>query len=344
MRVDVLFGIKRNIINAKQINLKILNSILVLSPLNTVDFVLATPALSALKSSLSPEGKLIVLVSSETLKFALNCKCIDKVLLIKSANLFELIKTLIFIIFKRTDIFINFETNKFINSFIAFLANSKVKLAYYKGQESKLFDVIYNLKLHTIDTPQHKIVKYLNLVRFIGANSYDFMPRIKIPDKDKEYALEFLKKHNITASDIIIGIHPTLKDEKKRWTLNKYQQLVKNLIEKYNAKIIVFHRADEKALFDEFMHIINNQAVAIDTYDYFKMAAVVRFCNCFICNESDFMHIFSPFTNLIVIWGETDTETNKPAGINHEILKTDDGFANSVPVSRVLLHIKKFIG
>lgn len=339
-----MFGIKKNVISAKQINLKILNSILVFSPLNTVDFILSTPALSALKSSLSPEGKLIVLVSSETIKFALNCRCIDKVLYIKTANIFEIVKTLFYIVFKKTDIFINFESNKLINCFIAFFVNSKIKLAYYKGLESKLFDLIYNLKLHTIDTPQHKIVKYLNLVRFIGANSYDFMPKIKISEEDKRYALEFLKKNNISAKDVIIGIHPTLKDEKKRWTLNKYQQLVKNLIEKYNAKILIFYQKDEKSLFDEFMHIIKNQAIAVDTHDYFKMASVVRFCNCFICNESDLMHIFSPFTNLIVIWGESDIETNKPSGINHEILKSDDGFANSVPVSKVLMHIKKFIG
>jgi len=339
-----LFGIRKNIINAKQINLKIINSVLVFAPLNVVDFILSTPALSALKNSLPPEGKLIVLTSSETLKFALNCSRIDKVLLIKTGNILEIIKTLFYITFKRIDIFINFENNNFLNNIIVFTVNAKIKLAYYKGLESKLFNLIYNLKLHTIDTPQHKIVKYLNLVRFIGANSYDFMPKIKIPEKDKEYALEFLKKHNITASDVIIGIHPTLKDEKKRWTLNKYEQLVKNLIDKYKAKILVFYKQDEKSLFNEFMHIIKNQAIAVDTNDYFKMAAIVRFCNCFICNESDFMHIFSPFTNLVVIWGETDTETNKPAGINHEILKTEDGLANSVPISRVLLHIKRFIG
>ncbi len=339
-----MFGIKKNIINAKQINLKLINSILVFAPLNVVDFVLSTSALSALKSSLPPEGKLIILTSSETYKFALNCRCVDKVLLIKTANIFEIIKALFYMTFKRIDIFINFESNKLINTLIAFIVNAKIKIAYYKGLETKIFNFIYNLKLHTIDTPQHKIVKYLNLVRFIGANSYDFMPKIKIPEKDKEYALEFLKKHNITANDVIIGIHPTLKDEKKRWTLNKYEQLVKNLIDKHKAKILVFYKNDEKSLFNEFMHIIKNQAIAVDSHDYFKMAAIVRFCNCFICNESDFMHIFSPFTNLVIIWGETDTETNKPAGINHEILKTEDGLANSVPVSRVLLHIKKFIG
>jgi len=334
--------VKKNIV-AKQINLKVINSIIILSPENIVDFVLATPAISSLKAAMPPEGKITAIVPANLQNFALNCKFIDKIVIIKTFNIFILIKSLSTLLFKKFDIFINFEEEKLITSILALLINSKIKLAYLKGRESRLFNFIYNLKLHSIDVPQHKIVKYLNLVRFIGANTYDFLPKINISEEDKNYAIKFLEKNNITAKDIIIGIHPTLKDEKKRWSLNKFQQLTKNLIEKYNAKIIVFYHHNEKDLLNEFIHITKNQAIVFDTCDYLKISAIARFCNCVICNETDFIHILSPFTNLIVIWGDSSVEQYKPAGLNHEILKPDDGKADSVPVSKVLEHIKKFI-
>jgi hypothetical protein len=55
------------------------------------------------------------------------------------------------------------------------------------------------------------------------------------------------------------------------------------------------------------------------------------------------MHLLSPFTNLIVIWSNTDPDTNKPAGNNHEIMQAADGSPDSVPVSRVTDAIKKYI-
>lgn len=333
---------KKDII-AKQINLKVINSIIILSPQNIVDFVMVTPAISSLKAAMAPEGKIIVIIPEHLHNFALNCKCIDKIVVIKTFNIFKLIKSFISLLLQKFDIFINFEEERLSTSILAFFINSKIKLAYLKGRESLLFNFIYNLKLHSIDVPQHKIVKYLNLVRFIGANTYDFLPKINIPEEDKSYAIKFLEKNNITAKDIIIGLHPTLKDEKKRWSLNKFQQLVKNLIEKYNAKIIVFYHHNEKDLLDEFMHITKNQAIVFDSCDYLKISAIARFCNCVICNETDFIHILSPFTNLIVIWGDSPVEQYKPTGLNHEILKSDDGKADSVPVSKVLAHIKRFI-
>lgn len=120
---------KKDII-AKQINLKVINSIIILSPQNIVDFVMVTPAISSLKAAMAPEGKITVIIPEHLHNFALNCKCIDKIVVIKTFNIFKLIKSFISLLLQKFDIFINFEEERLSTSILAFFINSKIKLAY----------------------------------------------------------------------------------------------------------------------------------------------------------------------------------------------------------------------
>ena len=332
--------LNKKILHAKQINLKEITSLLVIAPDNFEDFLLSTPAISALKEALPPEGKLTVLIPEKLKKIALHSPGVDKIICF---NFFNCFFSIVKILFGGYEILINFASDSLRSIVVSAICPARAKVAYALKKETKIYNLFHNLKLQTIDTHQHRIVKYLNLVRFIGANTYDFTPKINISEEDKKYAADFIKKNEITNKDIIIGIHPTLMNETKRWSINKFSQLVRNVVEKFNARVIVYYHENEKKRLEEFMHVIRNKALIPDTTDYLKLAALSTYFTCFICNETDFMHLLSPFTNLIVIWADTDPDTNKPAGNNHEILQASDGYPDSVPVSRVTDTIKKHI-
>lgn len=332
--------VKNRIMHAKQVNLKEVRSALIVAPYNPRDFILATPAISALKDALPAGGKLNVVVSREVRGLAEKVKSIDRIMPMcgPAAAL-----TAFGALFGGHEVLVNFEPDHASSMLISLLSRARVKVAYALKNEKKIHNKLHNLKLHTIDTPEHKTIEYLNLVRFIGANSYDFAHKLVISEDDRKYAADFMKKNEITERDIIIGIHPVLQDESKRWSINKFHQLVRNLVEKYNARVVVFYHEEEKGRLDEFMHVIRNKALLADTSDYGKLMALSAYFTCFICNETDFMHLLAPYTNLIVIWNGTDPDTNKPAGLHHEILRPADGSADSVPVSTVTDLVKKFL-
>lgn len=331
---------KNRITHAKQVNLKEVTSVLVVAPYKTDDFILATPAIAALKDSIAPGGKLTAVVSRQVKTLALRARGIDKVMPMCGP---AAIGTALSAMIGGHEVLVNFEPDHRSSMLISLLSRAKAKVAYALKKETKLHNALHNLKLRTIDTPEHKTIEYLNLVRFIGANSYDFEHKIVISDEDKKYAADFLKKYEITDKDVIIGMHPVLRDGSKRWAINKFHQLVRNLVEKYNARIIVYYHADEKDRLDEFMHVIRNKAIVADTCDYGKLMALSAYFACFICNETDFMHLLAPFTGLVVIWGASDPETNKPAGANHQIIRPADGSPDSVPVSTVTEMVKKYL-
>ncbi|MCX8093716.1 MAG: glycosyltransferase family 9 protein [Candidatus Goldbacteria bacterium] len=331
---------KKKILHAKQLNLKEITSLLVIAPDNFEDFILATPAISALKEALPPDGKLTVMIPSKLRKIASRASGIDKILCF---NFINCLPSFFNLMFGGYEVLVNFASDSFNSILASAICPARAKVAYALKKETKIYNFFHNLKLQTIDSPQHRIVKYLNLVRFIGANTYDFTPKINITEEDKKYAADFIKRNEITNKDIIIGIHATSLNESKRWSINKFSQLVRNVVEKFNARVIVYYHENEKKRLEEFMHVIRNKALIPDTTDYMKLAALSTYFTCFICNETDFMHLLSPFTNLIVIWSDTDPDTNKPAGNNHEILQASDGSPDSVPVSKVTDAIKKYI-
>ena len=265
---------KKKILNAKQVNLKEFSKLLIVAPFTIEDFILCTPAIEALKEALPPEGKITVLVSDEVKKVSKSCKYIDKVLCVKTLNPMTLISTLIDLNIAKHQLVVSFNQDLATAALVSVVTSAKAKIAYANKDDKSAYNNMHNLLLHSLDHTQHKIIKYLNLARFIGANSYDFTPKLAISDEDNAYAKAFFKKNNITGSDLLVGIHPASKTGKNRWSISKFAQLTTNLIDKYGCKIIVFAHKDEIDRLNEYMVVTKKKAILVDTDDYMKMAAI----------------------------------------------------------------------
>jgi ADP-heptose:LPS heptosyltransferase len=334
---------KQKIVNAKQVNLKDFSSALVILPYSVEDFILCSPAITALKEAMPAGGKITAVVNDSCGGFVRGLKSIDTAINLNPANPLSVLNAALSMMKAKFQLVVNFNPAVLPAVLAAFFTKAKAKVAYSERNEKSFYNSLHNLLLHSLDHPQHKIIKYLNLTRFIGANTYDFNPKLAIPDEDRDFAKKFLEKNNISPSENLIGIHPSINDKKKRWAMSKFQQLTSNLIEKYNCRVLVFSNRDEQERLKEYMVVTKKKAVHVDTSDYLKMAAVSRFLCCFVTNESDLMHIFAPFTNIVAIWGPGDPEENKPSGSNNEIILPSDGNVDSVPVSRVTEAVKNFI-
>ncbi|HDT15030.1 MAG TPA: lipopolysaccharide heptosyltransferase family protein, partial [Firmicutes bacterium] len=328
---------KMRITNPKQLNLKEINTVLVLAPFEVGNMMLCIPALEALKQAVSPLGNITVVTSKKTAGIVEGCKSVSRVIPFNAATAVNAIAE---VYKKKYDLMINFTSYKRLSFVFGDLSAAKARVAYEAKEASAIFERVYNLTLHTIDEPQHRLFYYLNLVRFIGANTYDFNPKIWIKEDANKFALHYFEKKGIDCNKPMIGINPTLKDEKKRWSFNKFAQMVSTLRESEGAQVLVFSHKNEKSMLDEFMHITKEKCIHVDVSDYLKLAAISRYLWCFVCNEADYMHIFAPFTNVIAIWGDSDPDNNKPIGPNHEVLQSIDGSADSVPVSTVLDHVR----
>ncbi len=334
---------RQRIMNAKQVNLREFSNILVVAPYNLEDFILSTPAIAALKEALPPEGKLTALITGDLREIAAGCSFIDRALVMKTLNPVEAFKSMMSVFSTKFEIIINLNSDLYTAVVLSLITKAKARVAYADKNEKVLYNAIHNLTLRTIDQPQHKIIKYLNLVRFIGANSYDFTPKFSVSEKDIANAKEFLARKGIGSHDILVGIHPSVAHKGKRWSISKFAQLANNLMDKYGVKVLAFSNREEKDRLHEFDVVTKKKTIMVDTHEYMKMAAISRFLCCYVCNEDDLMHVFAPFTNTVAIWGDTDPEVNKPSGPGNEVIVPTDGNADSVPVSKVTEIIKQHL-
>ena len=136
----------------------------------------------------------------------------------------------------------------------------------------------------------------------------------------------FLKNLNIDDQDLVIGFHPgsaTLKNQaNRRWEPEKFASLGKRLIEKYNAKILLFGGPTEDELKQNIVNQINSpNAFSIVAHNLTESAAVMKRCNVFVTNDSSLMHIASALQlKVVAIIGPTNTNYIYPWKTQHKIV------------------------
>lgn len=206
------------------------------------------------------------------------------------------------------------------SSLIAYFSGAKIRVGYNDTREgSSLF---YNLKVKSNKEIVHAIDRYLNIAKFLGAdiNKADF--HIHIPKEDEDFANDFLKENKIGEDALIIGINPGASILHNRWDAEKFGKLSDILIEKYNAKIIVFGGKQDIELKERMLKVMkNNPAVAVGKTTLKQLAALIKKCKIFVGNDTGPLHIAVAMkVPTVAIFGPADPQRTGPYGENHKIV------------------------
>ena len=175
----------------------------------------------------------------------------------------------------------------------------------------------------------HDVEQNLNLLRPLGitaeANRGNYKLELWLSKDERDFAAAFVKGFK---ENIIVGMHPGSSEEShmviKRWPIEKFAELSNLLIEKFNARILVFLGPDERNL-----KIIKNfvkykdKVVIVEDPDIRKVAAIIKNCRLFISNDSGLMHISAALeVPTISIFGRVDYRRTSPEGKMHVTIKT----------------------
>ena len=177
------------------------------------------------------------------------------------------------------------------------------------------------------DDNLHNVEENIRLVEKLVGKKIDNIPPLllKLLNDDEEFANGFLKEKSILKNDLVIGFHPgcsSLKNHNnRRWDPAKFAELGKRLIDKFNAKILIFGGGEEEVLKDIIIADIGStNAHAVNAFTLSNTAAVINRCNLFITNDSSLMHVASALKlNVIAIIGPTNTNYIHPWQTNHQI-------------------------
>lgn len=228
------------------------------------------------------------------------------------------------------DITINvYPSNRKEYNLFGFLLGAKKRAAVdYLRMNRENLGYLNNLTI-TEDDSLHNVEENIKLVEKITGNSLSCENApLEFPllEEDCLHSDNFLKTQNISSNEIVIGFHPgcaTLKNHiKRRWEPEKFSELGKLLIKKYNARILVFGGPEEDELKNDVINGIGSKnAASVKTENLAQSAAIMKRCNLFITNDSSLMHVASAMQlNVIAVIGPTHPNYIHPWQTNHKIV------------------------
>ncbi len=294
------------------------------------DALMFTPSLNLLRETY-PSAEIHALVMFKAVKdFYERNENINKVYYFDflTEGFFKSLK-FIFSLRGKYDISMNvYPSNRKEYNVINFLLGAKQRAAVeYLRKDFSNLGFLNNLRTLESDSV-HNVQSNIRLCEKLTARTAKEISSLQFPltDSDYNFANAFLKEKNIDTQDLVIGFHPgsaTLKNQaNRRWEPEKFASLGKRLIEKYNAKILLFGGPTEDELKQNIVDQINSlNAFSVVSHNLTESGAVMKRCNVFVTNDSSLMHIASALQlKVITIIGPTNTNYIYPWKTSHKIV------------------------
>jgi len=202
-------------------------------------------------------------------------------------------------------------TNPIKSGLLCYLAGIKYRL----GESIKGKGYFYNLKI-AWDENNHEVESNINLIQELGIKVNDKSLYIHRSSEDKIFAQRIFANHNLDET-LVVGMHPGSgmhQAEFKRWPKERFAQLADQLVNNYDASVIIFGGPEEINLANEIKRLMKtNPLVMTGKTTLAQATALIEKCSLFISNDSGLLHLacaVNPST--VGIYGPTNHRRTGP--------------------------------
>jgi len=202
-------------------------------------------------------------------------------------------------------------TNPIKSGLLCYLAGMKYRLG--ENIEGKGF--FYNLKA-SFDKNSHEVESNISIIQKLGLKIKDKRLYVHRTLKDENFAQRIFASHDLEGR-LVIGIHPGSGIQQagfKRWPKERFAQLADQLINNFNASVIICGGSEEISLAHDINELMNsNPIIATDKTSLSEAAALIEKCSLFISNDSGLLHVACAVnTPAIGIYGPTNYKRTGP--------------------------------
>lgn len=206
----------------------------------------------------------------------------------------------------------------FKSAIIVFLSGGKRKLGYDSMQE--LSGLFYNEKIPE-DMEKHAVDRYLDFIRYLGANIGKPEFPIAIQAQHEKTITELLKTHGLNEKDAFVVINPVALWETKLWQNEKFARLGDRLSGELGMKVIL-SGAERKTL-DDIQNQMSTPCANIGGKTTLRdLACLYRQAALVISTDSGPMHLAAAVgTPVIALFGPTNPRRTGPYGEGHIVIQ-----------------------
>ncbi|MAG26903.1 hypothetical protein CMI47_15295 [Candidatus Pacearchaeota archaeon] len=325
-----------------KINTKEIKKIILLRNDKIGDMIICSNVFRELKKAL-PKAEITVVASNSNKPLIEKNKNIDKIITLnyppKSLkNFLNYLKTSKQIKKEKFDLGIDLR-GSFINVFLLFyLGNVKYKIGFYNRKLSKFFlHYAYKKDRKGMHSTVHRI-DLLN--KALGLSSKNYWPEIATDPSDLDLYKQIAKKNKLKK---YIVINPDASLEKKQWSLDKFDQLIKHLKKSYPNYKILLAGSDDKKI--SYLVKKNPSCIPMINENLRVLYLVLKNSSLVIAQDGGPMHLaWVSKANLIALLsGYLGIEYTKPLGKNSTFLVSKKDSTDSISLSELKNLVHKFL-
>lgn len=228
---------------------------------------------------------------------------------------------------KKFDVSIlSYPSNRIEYNLIQFLIGAKVRLAHKYNHFFVKNLGFLNTKTIPEDDTKHDVEENVHLLSLLNKKIKNCPPpKVYLTSHEKVFAKNWLLQNNVTQK-LIIGIHAgtaTFKNQiKRRWDKNKFGELGKKLVQKYNLQILIFGGKEEEELKWYIKEKIGKNTKIVSDTTIRETTALISHCSLFISNDSGLMHLAASVgIPCIAIFGPTNPKWVHPYNTQYLIVR-----------------------
>ena len=288
------------------------------------DLLNSTPAIAMLRQNYV-DAEITVLVQPLNAPILVGNPDIDRVLIFDRSNehrrLRDRLRFYQNLRREKYDLAVVMRTASWCN-FVAFLSGARYRLGRYQKRFKSTLTHPWRGRYKKGEV--HEVDRNLDLVELICNGDRHRRLTLNLLDDEIEGTRQLLTDWGIAPHDFLVGIHPGGSSFDKRWPEENYAQVADALVHEYGAKILILRGPDEAELERNLQSAVQSKSIGYAPGSIRELAALIKHCNLFVCNDSGPMHIAAALdVPTVAIFGPTDHVAWKPLSDAATIVRRD---------------------
>ena len=172
----------------------------------------------------------------------------------------------------------------------------------------------------------HRVHYYRKLIELLGKIEDLPSPKIFLREEDRRWADGVLKDLGISEEKPLIGMNPgATYGLAKCWYPDRFGKLGKRLAEKWQARILLFGKEEERPIVDEILHYLGTDGVDLTgKTGLLQLAALLERCTLLVTNDTGTMHMAAAVgIPVAALFGSTPPRATGPWGEGHVVVRRD---------------------
>lgn len=216
----------------------------------------------------------------------------------------------------------------FNSALIPFLSKIPQRIGYSADSRSIL--LTHPVIRHKDILSQHRVYYFINLLKHFDKHVPISEPGIKTGREEEKWADELLKLAlggHLGSRTFWIGFNAgATYGEAKCWFTERYAELARKLMDRFNAHILLFGSKAESQTNSEILRKLPKEHVLdlSGQTDIIQLATLLKRCRFLVTNDTGPMHVAAAVgTPVVAVFGPTDYVTTAPFGAKHILVRKE---------------------